>query len=812
MAQTQTMSLLLNSPTEECAWQIQVRGLVQGVGFRPTVWNLAQRYHLRGRVLNNGQGVEIWAAGEKSHLENFLRELADHPPLLATIHTLDWKHIPPDAIPENEFWIANTESTGKETGILPDAATCPDCLAEIHNPSARRFQYPFTNCTHCGPRLTIQQHIPYERLHTTMQAFTMCEACDREYRDPQDRRFHAEPIACPECGPKVWLESPNGDLGAFQLDGITDALDSVAALLHRGNIVAIKGLGGFQLACDATKEECVHRLRTLKQREGKPFALMARDIETILHYCQVSKAESAVLQSASAPIVLLARNNQQELAPSVAPGASTYGFMLPNTPLHHLILDRLTVPIVLTSGNRAGEPQGIENASVKEQLRSIADYFVMHDREITQRVDDSVVKVMGNIPRLFRRSRGYAPAPINLPEGFEQAPVVLAMGGELKNTFCFLKQGQALLSHHIGDLEDAMTNADYRRALEHYQPLFGQRPELIAIDRHPEYVSSKLGKEEAERNRISAVEIQHHHAHLAACLAENGIPLKTTPVLGIILDGLGYGEDGTFWGGEFLAGDYRRYTRLGTCKPVAMLGGGKAITEPWRNTYAHLMSEMGWDSLSENYHQLPLYHYLGSKPRYLLDQMVRRGLNSPRASSCGRLFDAVAAAMGVCQDRVTFEGQAAMELEALVDRTALQDAHHPRGYPFAIRHSPGFQLPYIEPLPMWEALLDDLLLNTPPPIMAARFHAGLARAICSMVDKVNQTPEGPPRYQTVALSGGVFQNTILFELVQTQLSERGLTVLTHRAVPTNDGGLALGQAAIAAAQTIDEERGKRACV
>jgi len=461
----------------------------------------------------------------------------------------------------------------------------------------------------------------------------------------------------------------------------------------------------------------------------------------------------------------------------------------------------MAVPIVLTSGNQAGEPQWIDNVLAREHLGHIAEYFVLHNRGIAQRVDDSVVKVMLNVPRMFRRSRGYAPAPVTLPKGFERGPEVLAMGGELKNTFCFLKKGQAFLSHHIGDLEEALTYANYQRALVQYQQLFGLTPEVIAVDRHPEYLSSKLGRERAGHAKLPVIEVQHHHAHLAACLADHGIPLMTSPVLGVILDGLGYGEDHTIWGGEFLAGDYHHVTRLGTFKPVAMLGGSQAIKEPWRNTYAHLVAGMGWAQFAMNYHGLPLFHYLEQKPRSMLDQMLAKNVNSPLASSCGRLFDAVAAAMGICQDRILYEGQAAMELEAMVNLATLELEDEDVAYSFSISPLRGFQPLCIEPLAMWEAFLGDLALGTPRPVMAARFHKGLANAICAMVNICSQTSDSQRAYHTVALSGGVFQNKVLFELVHQKLSREGFTVLSHHEVPMNDGGLALGQAVVAAAHS-----------
>ncbi|MDI3461566.1 MAG: Acylphosphate phosphohydrolase / [NiFe] hydrogenase metallocenter assembly protein HypF [Nitrospira sp.] len=786
-------------PTELAAVLIRVRGLVQGVGFRPAVWRLAQEHWLRGHVLNDGQGVRIYAIGTPEQLQRFMADLKEHPPTLARIvevvsEPASFQDIPPD------FTIIESGSGEVTTGVVPDAATCQECLREILDPFARRYRYPFTNCTHCGPRLTIQDKIPYDRSGTTMSAFPMCSSCEAEYQDPNDRRFHAQPIACHACGPKVWLERADGKPIAVEALTMLDAVDAACTLLQKGRVVAIKGLGGVQLACDATQEEAISRLRRLKARGGKPFALMAREVQIIHRYCEVSEQEVALLESPAAPIVILKTRAEANLAPSVAPGMRTLGFMLPNTPLHHLILRRMDRPIVLTSGNRSDEPQWIDNEQAKVHLGEMAEYFLLHDRGIAQRVDDSVAKVMGGTARMFRRSRGYAPSPVVLPPGFDETPRVLAMGGELKNTFCLIRDGHAVLSHHIGDLEDALTQADYRRALGHYRELFAHVPQMLTIDRHPDYLSSKIGREMAADQGLPLCEVQHHHAHIAACLAENGIPIDHPPVLGVALDGLGYGDDGTLWGGEFLLADYRTCTRVGTFKPVRMLGGEQAVKEPWRNTYAHLMAEMRWARFAMNYDDLDLYHYLAHKPRAMLDQMLARGINSPQASSCGRLFDAVAAAVGICRDRVSYEGQAAVELEQVVDQSALEQEDVASAYPFTIPYLKGTKLPYIEPLAMWQALLGDLILNTPLPVMAARFHKGLAKALCAMVDQVTRLEDGGRTVHEVALSGGVFQNQILFELVKSRLEGMGYCVFSHAQVPANDGGLALGQAVIAAAK------------
>ena len=794
--------------SNETAQLIRVRGLVQGVGFRPTVWRLARRCGLRGWVTNDGQGVSIYVCGPTAAVMEFERALPLEAPPLAHIESITRQPAP--TLPENtDFRIVASHADGVHTGVAPDAATCTACVMEIFDPFARRYRYPFTNCTHCGPRLSIIQGIPYDRASTTMRLFNLCLACRTEYENPEDRRFHAQPVACHACGPRAWLERADG--AAIALDTITtlDAVDAVCSLLQRGEIVAIKGLGGFQLACDATKEHTVARLRALKHREKKPFALMACDMDMVRQYCAVSAAEESLLRSPTAPIVLLDvsvdGSPANNLAASVAPGLRTLGFMLPSTPLHHLLLRRMTRPIVLTSGNLADEPQAINNDEAKHRLGAIANYFLLHNRDIVRRVDDSVMRVISSAPRVLRRARGLAPATVTLPLGFDAAPPVLALGGELKNTFCLLQEGRAVVSHHIGDLENAPTHADYRRAIDDYLHLFEHSPRIIAVDQHPEYLSGKLGREMVEGSidgSLSLAPVQHHHTHIAACLAENAIALDASPVIGVALDGLGYGDDGALWGGEFFHADYRYCKRLATFKPVAMLGGEKAMHEPWRNTYAHLMAEMGWSRFAMNYEQLDLFRRLNAKPRELLDAMLRANVNSPLASSCGRLFDAAAAAAGVCFERAIYEGQAAIEFEALADAHTLANESDELAYLFGIPRLKTTNMPYIEPLGMWQALLGDLILGTPVGVISARFHKGLAIVIAQMVDKISRHETRDEPIKTVALSGGVFQNRVLFEQVVMRLEADGFCVLTHKIVPANDGGLSLGQAAVAAARAI----------
>lgn len=786
---------------EDYAELIRVRGLVQGVGFRPTVWRLARRHGLRGWVANDGEGVSILVCGLAAAVDAFVRALPRAAPPLARIDSVE--HQPARSLPQDaEFRIVASRASGVHTGVVPDAAACKECVNEVLDPLARRYRYPFSNCTHCGPRLSLIEAIPYDRATTTMRAFTLCSACATEYQNPDDRRFHAQPVACHACGPHAWLERADG--APIALDALTtlDSVDAARTLLRRGRIIAIKGLGGFQLACDATSETAVARLRRLKRRERKPFALMARDVDVIRHYCAVSDTEEAVLLSPAAPIVILDANESGRIAPSVAPGVKTLGFMLPNTPLHHLLLRRMNRPIVLTSGNLSDEPQCIVNHEAHARLSGIAEYFLLHNRDIARRIDDSVVRVIAGAPRMLRRARGYAPATMPLPRGFDRAPDVLAMGAELKNSFCLLREGQAIVSHHMGDLEDALTHADYRQSVVQYLQLFEHEPRVIAVDLHPEYLSRKLGCEMAERRSTALAEVQHHHAHVAACLAENHIPLEAGPVLGVALDGLGFGADGALWGGEFLLADYRDCKRLGTFRPVAMPGGERAIYEPWRNTYAHLMADMGWARFAMNYAELDLFRFLAAQPRDVLDGMIARGVNSPLASSCGRLFDAAAAAAEVCREQVQYEGQAAVEFEALMDARTLSDEDDLLAYPFAISRLKENDLPYVEPLAMWQALLGDLILATPVPVIAARFHKGLAIVIARMTEKLSRYESGVEPVRTIALSGGVFQNRVLLEQVTTRLEALGFDVLTHRQVPAGDGGLALGQAAVAAARSL----------
>ena len=776
--------------------RLLIRGQVQGVGFRPAVWRIACEMGLDGDVRNTSEGVEVRLWGEET--SKFEERLLSELPGLAKVDTIE--SVPLEIEAPNGFSILNSSEGTMQVNITPDAATCSDCLDEIRDPFANRYRYPFTNCTNCGPRFSIIEKAPYDRNNTTMNPFDMCCICDHEYTDPNDRRFHAQPIACHACGPRTWLEHLNGGTVNCEAFSMMDDVDAAGGALMNGHILAVKGLGGFHLACDATKPELVQSLRDKKRRPSKAFALMARDVDVIKRYARISDKELELLNLPAAPIVLLEMHGE-ELPDAVAPGLNHLGFMLPHTPMHHLMLRRMKRPVVMTSGNISGEPQCTSNEEAREQLSGVAEFALFHDRNIANRIDDSVIRLVSDQVQVLRRARGYAPANTSLPPSFPNDLQVLAMGGELKNTFCIVKNDQIILSQHMGDLQNLKTTEEVNHNLNLYQDLYEHTPDVFAIDGHPEYHSSKHGRILAADKPV--VEVQHHHAHIASCLADNNRALDASPVLGIAMDGLGLGDDGTIWGGEFLACDYRGYRRLGCLKPVPLLGGDMATREPWRNLYAHLVAEMGWAEFAMNFPDLDVFTKLVSKPRATLDGMIVNGTNSPLSSSCGRLFDAAAALTGLCWEEQSYESEAAMAFEAALDPAALEEPDD-LAYPFSIPLLKSNGLPYIEPVSVWRAILGDLILKTPIGTISARFHRGLAKAIIAMSIKLTQANE----IDTVALSGGCFQNTILTNLVKTGLERAELNVLTHSAVPANDGGLALGQAMIAMAV---HQKGRKLC-
>ncbi len=783
-----TVKSVCESP--EHAESIRVHGVVQGVGFRPTVYRLASELGLRGSVCNDGGGVSIVVGGAAATIDAFVQALLQQAPPLARIDGIE--RMPCHSPQSASFGIAPSVTTRVRTGIGADAAPCAACLTEMRDAAHRRAGHAFVNCTHCGPRFSIVRALPYDRAYTSMARFAMCAACRSEYHDPTDRRFHAQPNACPDCGPTMWAESTGSDGAATGMPTGRAALQRVLDWLRAGCIVAVKGLGGYQLACDAGNDDAVRRLRERKRRPDKPLALMVRDVAMAERHATVSSVERALLLSAAAPIVLLTTRLPSTLSRWVAPRQSTLGIMLPNTPLHHLLMAQHEGPIVLTSGNAIDEPQCIDDDDARARLGAIADGYLMHDRVIVNRVDDSVMRVIDGIARVLRRGRGLAPALLPMPPGFDRAPSVLALGGELKNTICLIQDGRATLSQHLGDLQNTLAVAALVDTVGLYEQLFESSLDAIAVDRHPEYRASRHGRHRAAAEGLALIEVQHHHAHIAACMAEHGIALDAAPVLGIALDGLGYGDDGSFWGGEFLRTDYLGCERLACLRPVPMPGGEQAIHEPWRMVWAYLtpiQSGPGWRS---TYDDLPVMRRLQQRPLRAFKSMLRAGINVPLTSSCGRLFDAVAAMLGL-GDIASYEGQLACELEACVDADAWARGD---GYAFALTNS------HIDPGPMWLGMLDDLVAQVPVGVIAARFHLGLVQALVAMAQRLTQ--EADPVWQPrVVLSGGVFQNALLLSGLTRQLKGAGYAVLSPSRVPANDGGLALGQAVVAAARSMN---------
>ncbi len=701
-----------------------VKGIVQGVGFRPFVYGIARREDLGGFVLNDGEGVVIEVEGDAPALDLFEQALVDEAPSLAQVDSVEtWLRAP---LGETEFRIAVSETKGSTALIPADVATCDDCLRELFDPHDRRYLYPFINCTQCGPRFTIVTGVPYDRPLTTMAGFPLCADCRLEYEDPGDRRFHAEPIACPVCGPQLTLSIEEG-----------------VRLLREGSILAVKGLGGYHLACDAANEAAVARLRARKLREDKPFALMTNEPERL---AELSDDEAALLRSRERPIVLVRRRVAAPVAPSVAPSTPWLGLMLPYTPLHHLLLAEFEDALVMTSGNRSDEPIAHQDDEARERLGEIADAFLAHDRPIHRRCEDSVVRAAYPV----RRSRGFVPGALPLPVAASRS--IVAAGAELKSTFCVVREGQAFLSPHLGDLDSELAYRAFVTDLELYLAMLGARPEVVAHDLHPEYMATKWAfEQEAE-----LVGVQHHHAHAAACLAEHG---ETGPALALVFDGTGYGTDGTLWGGELLRCDLASFERLAHLDPVPLPGGEAAIREPWRVAAVHLESAgrpVPWERWELVQHSLKV--------------------NAPLSSGMGRLFDAVAAVLGV-RESVTYEGQAAIELEQLAGDT--------RAEPYDWGLACGSDLV--------AAVHDDLVAGRPHAEIAAAFHETVAVAAAAACAEA-----GDPR--TVILSGGTFQNLRLLVATRRRLEEHGFLVLSHRRVPPNDGGISYGQAAVAASR------------
>jgi len=784
--------------------RIEIRGIVQGVGFRPFVYRIAKRFDMRGWVLNSPDGVAIEAEGGDTHVEDFLRALRAELPPLARIDQLT---ISDQALRgDSDFVIEHSvaEHSGARGSFAlapPDIATCPGCVDDFTSPGNRRFEYPFTNCTNCGPRYTIIRDVPYDRPNTTMAAFPMCVNCREEYEDPLNRRFHAEPNACPDCGPWLTLFSADElaaeDLSGQLLDGLSDPretpyppqfvsgrgraaiLDRARRLLHEGRILALKGLGGFHIACDAANERSVSLLRERKRRSGKAFAVMVPSLAIAERLCVLTDADRALLTGARRPIVLLPRRENSGIAASVAPGNARLGVMLPYTPLHHLLFDgsRDAVgacdALVMTSGNMSEEPIVSRNQDAWPRLHALADDFLLHNRAIQTRVDDSVLQIFEGREYPVRRSRGYAPDPIELAIPLAE---VLACGGELKNTLCLTKDRYAILSQHIGDLENIETMEFFRETLDHLQRFFRVSPVAVAHDLHPNYLTTRFALEECGLRPIG---IQHHHAHIASCMADNGID---GAVIGVALDGTGYGTDGKIWGGEFLVCDFLNFERRGHLRYIPLAGGDSAVRQPWRSALAYLRAAFGERALSL---PLPLFRDIPTKQVRVVDAMIARNIQTIETSSCGRLFDAVSSLLGI-RHETTYEGQAAIELEMAATNAS-------GVYPFAIEAGDPFQ---IDLRPAIEPIVHDFIGGAAPGEISARFHLTMANVIVECCKRLSVS-HGLSR---VCLSGGTFQNIRLLGHAAASLRQSGFEVFVHHRVPANDGGLALGQAVIASSR------------
>jgi hydrogenase maturation protein HypF len=749
--------------------RISVRGVVQGVGFRPFVYQLAARHNLRGWVCNTSEDVKIEVEGETNDIEEFIKGLKGQAPPMSHIEDIRVT----TGTPENHVKFEIRESVseaGKYQLVSPDIATCPDCLKEIFNPADRRYHYPFTNCTNCGPRFTIIRDIPYDRPNTTMQSFKMCPACQREYNDPLNRRFHAQPNACPICGPQLELTDNQGKSVTCE-----DIISKTAALLKEGKIVAIKGLGGFLLACDATSEKAVNRLRRRKNRPAKPLAIMVANIEEIKRHCVVDETEEELLESPGSPIVLLKWKADSDISQAVAPGLKYLGVMLPYTPLHHLLLREVGLPLVMTSGNLSEEPIAKDNDEAIRRLQGIADYFLMHNRDIYARYDDSVMIVEQGIPRFTRRARGYAPYPIHLPY---QSRQILGCGAEEKNNFCLTRDSYAFVSQHIGDMENMETLEHYVNTIDLYKKLFRIKPEIIAHDMHPEYLPTKYAKELAEKEGLKLCPVQHHHAHVASCLADNGIK---GPVIGVALDGTGYGTDGNIWGGEFMVADFKNFKRMAHLEYLPLPGGALAIKKPYRTAIGYLLA-LGIDLDKK----LRFLKQIDEREIAIIKNQIEKNFNAPLTSSMGRLFDAVSALAGV-RGIIEYEAQAAIDLEML----AYNAPDETGGYPFSLDKNDGVSIIQIRDL--LQAIVKDILKGIPQAVIAARFHNTIAQIILETCRNI----AGATGIKRAALSGGVFQNRLLLRKAIATLESAGFEVYTHRQVPCNDGGISLGQVVIA---------------
>ena len=743
-----------------------IRGIVQGVGFRPFVYQLAKRHHLSGYVSNTPSGVILEVEGKASDIEKFQEALLGSPPPLAHIASIEWIEIPP--LREKEFRIRKSK-VGQErsTLISPDVCVCDECLHELFDPHNRRYRYPFINCTNCGPRYTIIQDIPYDRATTTMRVFQMCPACRSEYEDPSNRRFHAQPNACWHCGPQVTLHGAEG-----QVIPASDPIKQAITLLEQGNIMAIKGLGGFHLAVDAANHEAVIRLRRRKHREEKPLAIMVKDLATASTLAHISPKESELLTSIQRPIVLVRKRCSHGLSPQVAPKNRYFGIMLPYTPLHYLLMEGRYKALVMTSGNITEEPINIDNDSAFKNLKGIADFFLVHNRDIYLRTDDSVVRVINGITRQIRRSRGYVPVPIFISDKIRDPVPTLAVGGELKNTICLTKGNKAFLSQHIGNMENLETFQFFELTIKHLQQILEIRPQVLAHDLHPDYLSTKFALQQKELPHIA---VQHHHAHVVSCMAEHGI---ADPVIGLAMDGTGLGQDGAVWGCEFLLSDLTSFKRVAHLEYVRQPGGDKATKEPWRMALIYLYKAFG----KSMFHlPIPFVTNMDHHHASVILKMAQKGINSPLTSSCGRLFDGVASLLGLRQ-KIAYEGQAAVELEMI------QSHSDKTIYPVKLKKEKGTWI--LDVCPLIRAIVEDIIVGVPKEKISHRFHKSLVQAFTNIADQIGKETG----ISTIVMSGGSFQNATLLIGLTRSLEQRGFNVYSHRLVPTNDGGLSLGQA------------------
>jgi hydrogenase maturation protein HypF len=757
-------------PEVICAKRLKITGVVQGVGFRPFVYRLARLHRLSGWVCNTSAGVEILVEGPAEALEQFAQQLSSQAPDLARVESVEALEIEPEG--HSSFTILESRPQAFTEALIPaDVATCDACFTEIQDPSDRRYHYPFTNCTDCGPRFTIIRQVPYDRGHTTMTVFQMCAACRSEYVNPENRRFHAEPIACPHCGPQVWLEGP----GRERLT--RDALAAAANLLHEGKIVAVKGLGGFHLAADARREETVADLRRRKGRVAKPFAVMVRDLAEAERLCHLGEAERQALLSRERPVVLALKRPDCPLSEQAAPGNRHLGLLLPYTPMHQLLLAQAPAALVMTSGNLSEEPLVFTNEEARTRLAGLADAFLMHNRDIQVPCDDSVVRPLRPDKAIpLRRARGFVPNPIYLPV---HSRPILGVGGEQKNTFCLSWGNTAILSQHIGDLDTVETFEYFSQAVQHFKALCRKDPQVVAHDLHPLYLSTRYAQ---GLPGVNLVGVQHHHAHIAACLAENQ---SREQCLGLALDGTGYGPDGTIWGGEILLADLAGFIRAGHLAPVRLPGGEAAVRDPQRMAVSYLYQVYGEDAFIALAKELHLDY--PPLERRILYRQLASGIHSPMTTSAGRLFDAVAAALNICRSR-TYEGQAAIELEMAAD------PEEEGFYPAPLSQEKDFLI--LDTLTIFRRVIEEYRQGHGPDKIAARFHNSLVRLLTAACELVRDQT----RLETVALSGGVFQNGLIFARLTEALEKRGFRLLTHQLTPPNDGCISLGQAAVAAAR------------